>query len=142
MSNNCIACTCTRASIQLLHIVQVGHGIMVSEHVHADDEHCTLESGVRGHHVFKATWTPWTGQMLQVHAELYHAFTRTHSVYKLHPPTFCLEFSAETNILANMVPPLHTHSNTILSDTGKLSGAPCTVTASRNHINSYLHTTH
>ena len=43
MFNNCNACTCTRASIQLLHIVQVGHGIMVSEHVHADDEHCTLE---------------------------------------------------------------------------------------------------
>ena len=69
MPNNCNACTCTRASIQLLHIVQVGHGIMVSEHVQSHDEHCTLESGVREHHVFKAMWTPWTGQMLQVHAE-------------------------------------------------------------------------
>ena len=28
-----------------------------------------MERVVRGHHVFRATWTPWTGQMLQVHAE-------------------------------------------------------------------------
>ena len=35
----------------------------------ADDECFILESAVRGHHVFKATWTPWTGQMLQVRAE-------------------------------------------------------------------------
>ena len=53
----------------MVYIATTCHGIMVSECVHADDEHRTLESVVRWHHVFKVTWTPWTGQMLQIHAE-------------------------------------------------------------------------
>ena len=42
----------------------------------ADDERFMLESAVRGHHVFKMTWTPWTGQMLQVCTEAGNAQDR------------------------------------------------------------------
>ena len=31
-----------------------------------ETESCTLESAVRGHHVYKTTWSPAVGQVLQV----------------------------------------------------------------------------
>ena len=42
----------------------------------ADDKRSLLESAVRAHHVFKVTWTPWTGQMLQVRTEAGNAQNR------------------------------------------------------------------
>ena len=39
-------------------------------------ESCTLESAVRGHHVYKTTWSPAIGQMLQVGAEDSNAYDR------------------------------------------------------------------
>ena len=39
-----------------------------------ETESCTLESAVRGHHVYKTTWSPAIGQVLQVGAEDSNAY--------------------------------------------------------------------
>ena len=39
-----------------------------------ETESCTLESAVRGHHVYKTTWSPAIGQVLQVRAEDSNAY--------------------------------------------------------------------
>ena len=41
-----------------------------------ETESCTLESAVRGHHVYKTTWSPVIGQVLQVGAEDSNAYNR------------------------------------------------------------------
>ena len=41
-----------------------------------ETESCTLESAVRGHHVYKTTWSPAIGQVLQVGAEDSNAYDR------------------------------------------------------------------
>ena len=41
-----------------------------------ETESCTLESAVRGHHVYKTTWSPAIGQVLQVRAEDSNAYDR------------------------------------------------------------------
>ena len=41
-----------------------------------ETESCTLESAVRGHHVYKTTWSPAIGQVLQVGVEDSNAYDR------------------------------------------------------------------
>ena len=41
-----------------------------------ETESCTLESAVRGHHVYKTTWSPAIGQVLQVGTEESNAYDR------------------------------------------------------------------
>ena len=41
-----------------------------------ETESCTLESAARGHHVYKTTWSPAIGQVLQVGAEDSNAYDR------------------------------------------------------------------
>ena len=41
-----------------------------------ETENCTIESAVRGHLVYKTTWSPAIGQVLQVGAEDSNAYDR------------------------------------------------------------------
>ena len=41
-----------------------------------ETESCMLESAVRGHHVYKTTWSPAIGQVLQVGTEDSNAYDR------------------------------------------------------------------
>ena len=66
---------------------------------HARMEDYTLEGEIRGHHVYKATWTPVIGQILDVQAESANRHDR-YAVFTLHNGSVVGHLSREYSKLA------------------------------------------